>query len=160
LADLSDELKDKSPTECLNAFGGAISEKLRESEAAHAAMENHGITSGAENEAMAAAISGLETALTQCREAEIQFSGIEEKLTSAEEEVREAERQIDAMAEPTVYLFTRDENVGYSCFSSDSRIVDGIAKVFPIFFFLVAALVCTTTMTRMVDEERVQIGTL
>ena len=42
----------------------------------------------------------------------------------------------------------------------NSEKVEDIAKVFPIFFFLVAALVALTTMTRMVEEERMQIGTL
>ncbi len=50
--------------------------------------------------------------------------------------------------------------MGYACFESDSNIVDGIAKIFPVFFFLVAALVCMTTMTRMVEEQRTQIGVL
>ena len=50
--------------------------------------------------------------------------------------------------------------MGYASFRNDSSIVEGIAKVLPIFFFLVAALVCTTTMTRMVEEQRTQIGTL
>ena len=51
-------------------------------------------------------------------------------------------------------------NSGYVGFENDSAIVAGIAKVFPLFFFLIAALVCMTTMTRMVEEQRTQIGTL
>ncbi|MFQ7240344.1 MAG: FtsX-like permease family protein [Roseburia intestinalis] len=58
------------------------------------------------------------------------------------------------------YVLGRDTNVGYVCFESDSGIVDGVADVFPIFFFLVAALVCVTTMNRMVEEQRTQIGVL
>ena len=46
------------------------------------------------------------------------------------------------------------------CFESDSNIVAGISTVFPIFFFMVAALVCITTMNRMVEEQRTQIGVL
>ena len=57
-------------------------------------------------------------------------------------------------------MLGRDTNVGYVCFESDSGIVDGVADVFPIFFFLVAALVCVTTMNRMVEEQRTQIGVL
>ena len=52
------------------------------------------------------------------------------------------------------------ENGGYSSFDSNSSIVDNIAKIFPVFFFLIAALVCMTTMTRMIDEQRGQIGVL
>ena len=51
-------------------------------------------------------------------------------------------------------------NPGYSGYGDDAKRIGAIAKVFPLFFFLVAALVALTTMTRMVDEERVQIGTL
>ncbi len=60
--------------------------------------------------------------------------------------------------ENIAYASTRNENVGYLSFDNDSAIVDGIAKVFPVFFFAIAALVCSTTMTRMIDDERVQIG--
>lgn len=61
---------------------------------------------------------------------------------------------------PKVYSLDRETNVGYVCYDSDTSIIDSIAKVFPIFFFLVAALVCMTTMTRMVDEQRTQMGVL
>ena len=61
---------------------------------------------------------------------------------------------------PKVYNLDRESNVGYVCYDSDTSIIDSIAKVFPIFFFLVAALVCMTTMTRMVDEQRTQMGVL
>lgn len=56
-------------------------------------------------------------------------------------------------------VLDRSSNVGYMCYDNDTNIVAGVAKVFPIFFFLIAALVCSTTMTRMVDDERGQIGT-
>lgn len=58
----------------------------------------------------------------------------------------------------SVYVLTRDENAGYASFEQDSKIIENISVVFPAFFFLVAALVCITTMTRMVDEQRTQIG--
>ena len=61
---------------------------------------------------------------------------------------------------PSTYVLTRNENIGYACFENDSKIVDGIAVVFPVFFFLVAALVCITTMSRMIEEQRTQIGVL
>lgn len=61
---------------------------------------------------------------------------------------------------PTVYLMNRNTNIGYACFESDSEIVEQVAKVFPVFFILVAALVCMTTMSRMVEEQRTQIGML
>ena len=58
------------------------------------------------------------------------------------------------------YLFTRADNTAYGSFESDTSIVDSIAHVFPVFFLIVAALVCSTTMTRMLEEHRTQIGTL
>ena len=61
---------------------------------------------------------------------------------------------------PDVYVLDRNTNIGYASFDNDSAIVNGIANVFPIFFFLVAALVCITTMNRMVEEQRTQIGVL
>lgn len=64
-----------------------------------------------------------------------------------------------AISAPQIYVSDRSDNVGYICFENDSSIVESIAKVFPVFFFLIAALVCSTTMTRMIDDERGQIGT-
>lgn len=61
---------------------------------------------------------------------------------------------------PEVYVLTRNENAGYVSFESDTSIVSGVANMFPLFFVLIAMLVCVTTMTRMVDEERTQIGVL
>ena len=62
--------------------------------------------------------------------------------------------------EPATYVLDRSSNLGYVCFENDIQIVSGVAKVFPVFFFLVAALVCITTMTRMVGEHRTQNGVL
>lgn len=84
-----------------------------------------------------------------------------------EEEVREAQLKIDDASaeladveEPEEYVLTRETNIGYACYESDSNIVAAIADVFPVFFFLVAALICMTTMNRMVEEQRIQIGVL
>lgn len=64
------------------------------------------------------------------------------------------------LEEPETYVLTRNENAGYVSFESDTSIVSGVANIFPVFFILIAMLVCITTMTRMVDEERTQIGVL
>ena len=58
------------------------------------------------------------------------------------------------------FILKRDTNVGYVSFDNDAKIVDGVASVFPIFFFALAALVCSTTMQRMVSDERSEIGTM
>lgn len=61
---------------------------------------------------------------------------------------------------PETYVLTRKENAGYVSFESDTSIIHSIADIFPLFFILIALLVCVTTMLRMVEEERSQIGTL
>lgn len=61
---------------------------------------------------------------------------------------------------PEIYILTRGENAGYVSFENDTSILSGVADIFPVFFILIAILVCITTMTRMVDEERTQIGVL
>ena len=58
------------------------------------------------------------------------------------------------------YLLSRDSNPGYLGFGEDADRMANLASVFPVLFFLVAALVCLTTMTRMIDEQRTQIGSL
>ena len=70
------------------------------------------------------------------------------------------EIELPKLEEPEVFVLDRTTNTGYVCYDNDTNIVDGLAKVFPVFFFLIAALVCSTTMTRMIDDERGQIGTL
>ena len=62
--------------------------------------------------------------------------------------------------DPQTYILTREENLGYLSFESDTSIISGIANILPIFFIVIAMLFCITTMTRMVDEERTQIGVL
>ena len=64
------------------------------------------------------------------------------------------------LSRPETYVLTRAENAGYVSFENDSSIISGVANIFPVFFILIAMLVCITTMTRMVDEERTQIGVL
>lgn len=67
---------------------------------------------------------------------------------------------IESVDDPETYILGRDKNTGYVCFDNDSQIVDGISTVFPVFFFAIAALVCSTTMSRMVSDERGIIGTM
>lgn len=85
---------------------------------------------------------------------------LEEETADARKELEDAREELADLKTPETYVLGRDKNIGYACFESDSDIVEGIANVFPIFFFLVAALVCITTMTRMVEEQRTQIGIL
>lgn len=98
-----------------------------------------------------------EDGLAKARE---ELSDARVELTDAREELADARKDIDELAENTLHILDRNTNVGYASLDSSSDIVEGVSRVFPIFFLLVAALVCITTMTRMVDEERTQIGTL
>ena len=82
------------------------------------------------------------------------------ELMDAKQQLADARVTIDGMTDTTVYALDRNTNVGYTALDSNSDIVAGVSRVFPVFFVLVAALVCTTTMTRMVSEERTEIGTL
>ena len=80
-------------------------------------------------------------------------------FAEAEKQLEEAQAQIDAIETPDVHVLDRSKNVGMESFASDAERVDRIAQVFPMIFFLVAALVSLTTTTRMVEEERTLIGT-
>ncbi|MDD6967530.1 MAG: ABC transporter permease [Firmicutes bacterium] len=94
------------------------------------------------------------------QETQEKFSDAEAELAEAEQELQDAWNEIQDIADAEVYVLDRNSNVGYCSLDSNSDIVAGVARVFPAFFLLVAALVCITTMTRMVEEERTQIGTL
>jgi len=93
-------------------------------------------------------------------EAEQKLADAEQELADGRKKIDDAQAELDKQKPPSVYLLNRDSNAGYVNFENDSSIVNGISKVFPVFFFLVAALVTMTTMTRMVEEQRTQIGTL
>ena len=82
------------------------------------------------------------------------------KIEEGKAEILKARHDLNELGDPEWYIFDRTDNLGYSDFSNDAERVDRIATVFPVFFIIVAALVCLTTMTRMVEEQRVQIGTL
>lgn len=93
-------------------------------------------------------------------EADKGFAEAEAELDDAARQIADARAQIEEIADPDVYVLDRTTNIGYSCFEGDADIVRNVSKVFPVFFFLIAALVCMTTVDKMVDEERGQIGTL
>lgn len=84
----------------------------------------------------------------------------DEEFLKAEKEISDAEADITAIEEPEWYVLDRNSNVTYASYKINVQKVADIARVFPVFFFLVAALVSLTTMARMVEEERTQIGAL
>lgn len=77
-----------------------------------------------------------------------------------QETVDKAAAEIQELLGEDAFVLGRESNVGFSSYEGDAEKIDAISKIFPVFFFLVAALVCLTTMTRMVEEERIQIGTM
>ncbi len=93
-------------------------------------------------------------------EAEAELADAEAELADAKVQLDDAKTAIDEMKDPDVFALTRNTNAGYLALDSNSDIVSGIAQILPVFFLLIAALVCITTITRMVEEERTQIGTL
>lgn len=84
----------------------------------------------------------------------------DEKIADAQAKITDARREVADIESCEWYLFSRSYNPGYTGFGQDAERMANLASVFPIIFFLVAALVCLTTMTRMVEEQRVQIGSL
>ena len=106
----------------------------------------------------------LEEGKTELADAKVEYwdakAEFEEEVADARQKIRDAQEELADLEEPEDYVLTRNTNVGYACYESDSNIVAAIANVFPVFFFLVAALICMTTMNRMVEEQRTQIGVL
>lgn len=83
----------------------------------------------------------------------------EKEKKKAEDQIADAQKQVDDLDGKWIVL-GRNSHYSYRDYQSCADRMDGIASVFPVFFYLVAALVCMTTMTRMVDEQRSEIGTL
>ncbi len=83
------------------------------------------------------------------------------QFADAEAQLEEAQAKVDDIATMDADVYTLDlkKNMGVESYRSDAGRIDQIAQVFPLLFFLVAALVSLTTMTRMVDEDRMLIGT-
>lgn len=84
----------------------------------------------------------------------------EKEISDAKIELADAEKELSELKMPVWYVFDRNDNPGYSTYETSVYIVENVGKVFPVFFFLVAMLVCLTTMTRMVEEQRTETGTL
>ena len=103
---------------------------------------------------------GRKELASEKEKAETEFEKAERELEDARDKLDEAQQKILYMETGNSYALSVLDNAGYSSFDSNSSIVSNIAKIFPVFFFLIAALVCMTTMTRMVDEQRTQIGIL
>ena len=133
----------------------SASERLASGRAQYAAGQQSYAQGRAEYE------SGLAEQRSGQAELDKKRAEAQQRFADAEQQLADAQAQIDAIADKdaSVYVLDRSKNLGAESFRSDAGRMDQIAAVFPLMFFLVAALVSLTTMTRMVEEERVLIGT-
>lgn len=134
--------------------------------AAAAQIEN-GSTAVGLDEKTLAAIGQLDalkaqyaTASEEITAKEKELEKAEKKLENGQKKLADAKKKIEKLEAPTYYITDRADLPSYTEYSENADRIGNIAKLFPVFFLLVAALVSLTTMTRMVEEERTQIGTL
>lgn len=92
-------------------------------------------------------------------EAEAEIADGEQQIADAKEELADAEEEIRELARPEWYVYDRDHLPDYTSYGENADRMRAIGEVFPVIFFLVAALISLTTMTRMVEEQRTLIGT-
>ena len=93
-------------------------------------------------------------------DAEADKQSAETRIDNLEKTITDAQNTLDELSEGTWLIRTRDDSVGFANYKDNVEKVSALCKVFPVFFFIVALLVALTTMTRLVEERRVQIGTL
>lgn len=86
------------------------------------------------------------------------YTKFQDEINSGLQDIANAEAEINNLEKPEWYLFDREDNPGYTTFLESATKVDSIAAVFPIFFIAIAFLMCLNTMTRMIEEERTEIG--
>ena len=94
------------------------------------------------------------------KELEEKQEEFKDKIADAELKLIDSREKIANIENPTWYVLDRYSNTGYNSFIQDTESIENISKVFPIVFFMVALLISLTSMTRMVEEQRTQIGTL
>ena len=110
-----------------------------------------------------ATYSSLENAKIEIEKSKTELEKGEKELEEkqdAESKLIDSREKIANIENPTWYVLDRYSNTGYNSFIQDTESIENISKVFPIVFFMVALLISLTSMTRMVEEQRTQIGTL
>lgn len=103
---------------------------------------------------------GKKEAQEKIADGEQKIADAEQELADAEQKIADAEQELADLRYPKWYVYDRNELPDNAGFGDNADRLTNIAKVFPVIFFLVAALISLTTMTRMVEEERTQIGTM
>ena len=86
------------------------------------------------------------------------YTEFQDEIAKGMQEIADAEAEIANLEKPEWYLFNREDNSGYTTFLESATKIDSIAAIFPLFFIAVAFLMCLNTMTRMIEEERTEIG--
>ncbi|MBW3082946.1 FtsX-like permease family protein [Bifidobacterium phasiani] len=152
----------------------AIADARRQVADAQAQLDDNRATADARIAAAQAQLDAAAATLEQSRQelaaAQAQYdAGLDEyerqsqdataQLADAQARLDDARQAIDELEAPRIYVLDRTQSEGAATYQGDSERMDSIAEVFPFLFFLVAALVALTTMTRMVEDERVEIGT-
>ena len=121
-------------------------------------------TKASTNKQIANAKAQLESskAEIQTAEAELQAQKDEfnQKIQEAEGKIIDAKEEVSKIENPVWYILDRNQNSGYASFIQDTESINNLSLVFPIVFFAIAALVSLNSMTRMVEEERQELGTL
>lgn len=105
----------------------------------------------------------LEDARRQYQEGQTEYDRslaefVSQKL-SGKKKLDDARKMLEKLTDLKWYVFSREDLPGYADYIQDADRIKSVAEIFPLFFLLVAALVCLTTMMRMVDERRTEIGT-
>ena len=105
------------------------------------------------------ALAAAQDALTKAKaEYASKIQEAQDSFTTAEAKISDLRKRIANMSVAQWQILTREDGDDYSSFGSDAKRVDALSTVFPISFYLIAALVCLTTLTRMVEDHRTQIG--
>ena len=106
--------------------------------------------------------SGAQQLADARREYETAKADADKQLAEGEQKLKDGEAALEKLRglKAEWYVFDRTGNPGYASFSQNADRLDAVASVFPLFFLLVAVLVCVTTMTRLIEEKRTEIATL
>lgn len=106
------------------------------------------------------AATQIQAGYQQLAQVKAQLEESKAELEQAQADIDQGQKDLDEMATCEWYVLGRDTNSGFVSYSQDAERVDNLSSIFPVIFFVVAALACLTTMTRMVEEQRTQIGSL
>ena len=161
------ERKYGSNTAALEAALAAIEKTAAEQraslDAADTELNGYETALGESEKSLSDAAGKIETEKNKLADARREYDESEKKareeLADAETKIKDAEEKLESLDTPSWYITDRRDNISFNSYRGNSNKINAIARVFPVFFF-VAALVALTTMTRMVEEERTQMGTL